>query len=74
MSTLTRKGGMKPIVVTPNMEVLIATKDKMESFHEEKVRGMIVRARARWHEQVEESSKYYLNVEKETTLKNIREN
>lgn len=39
------------------MQVFIATKEKMKSFYEEKVRGIIVRAQARWHEQGEKSSK-----------------
>ena len=37
---------------------------KLESFYEEKNKGVIIRARARWHEHGEKSTKYFLNVEK----------
>ena len=42
----------------------IAAKDKLESFYDEKVNGIIIRARARWHEHGEKSTKYFLNLEK----------
>ena len=38
-----------------------------------KVEGIIVRARARWHEHAEKSSKYFLNLEKRNHIrKHIR--
>ena len=41
----------------------------MELFYEEKVKGIIIRARARWHEQGEKSTKYFLNLEKRNHIK-----
>jgi len=38
-------------------------KEKLELFYEEKTNGIIVRARARWHEHGERSTKYFLNLE-----------
>ena len=45
--------------------------EKLESFYEEKTKGVIIRARARWHEHGEKSTKYFLNLEKGTTLRSI---
>ena len=39
-------------------------KEALELFYEEEVKGMILRARARWHEHGEKSTKYFLNLEK----------
>ena len=36
----------------------------MELFYEEKVKAIIILARARWHEQGEKSTKYFLNLER----------
>ena len=47
-----------------NLNMLITAREKIESFYEEKTRGIIIRARARWHEYGEKSSKYFLNLEK----------
>ena len=41
----------------------------MELFYEEKVKGTIIRARARWHEQGEKSTKYFLNLERRNHIK-----
>ena len=41
----------------------------MESFYEEKTKGEIIQARARWHEHGEKSTKYFLNVEKRNHVK-----
>ena len=42
-------------------------------FYEEKANGLIVRARARWHEYGEKSTKYFLSLEKRNyTRKHIR--
>ena len=48
---------------------LNAAKDKLESFYDEKVNGIIIRARARWHEHDEKSTKYFLNLEKRNHVK-----
>ena len=48
---------------------LNAAKDKLESFYDEKVNGIIIRARARWHEHGEKSTKYFLNLEKRNHVK-----
>ena len=44
-------------------------KEKLETFYEEKVKGIIIRARARWHEHGEKSTKYFLNLEKRNHVK-----
>ena len=44
-------------------------KERLESFFEERVKGIIIRARARWHEHGERSSKYFLNLEKRNHVK-----
>ena len=44
-------------------------KEKLELFYEEKVKGIIIRARARWHEYGERSTKYFLNLEKRNHVK-----
>jgi len=44
-------------------------KEKLELFYEEKAKGIIIRARARWHEHGERSSKYFLNLEKRNHVK-----
>ena len=41
----------------------------LELFYEEKVKGIIIRARARWHEHGEKSTKYFLNLEKRNHIK-----
>ena len=52
-----------------NLNMLITAQEKLESFHEEKTRGIIVCAQARWHEYGEKSSKYFLNLEKRNQVK-----
>ena len=49
--------------------MLITVREKIQSFYEEKTRGIIIRARARWHEYGEKSSKYFLNLEKRNHVK-----
>jgi len=45
-------------------------KEKIELFYEEKTSGIIiVRAKARWHEHGERSTKYFLNLEKRNHVK-----
>ena len=46
-----------------------ANKDKLERFYEEKLQGIIIRARTRWCEYGEKSSKYFLNLEKRNHVK-----
>lgn len=52
-----------------NATLLDAAQKQLESFYEEKTKGIIVRARARWHEQGEKSTKYFLNLEKRNHVK-----
>ena len=52
-----------------NADRLNAAKERLESFYEEKVKGIIIRARARWHEHGERSTKYFLNLEKRNHVK-----
>ena len=42
-----------------NVNALNSAKENLELFYEEKVRGIVIRARARWHEYGERSSKYF---------------
>ena len=44
-------------------------KNELEILYDEKVEGIVVRARARWHEHGEKSSKYFLNLEKRNNIK-----
>ena len=37
--------------------------------YDKKVEGIIIRARARWHEHGEKNSKYFLNLEKRNHIK-----
>jgi len=39
-------------------------KSELESMYDKKVEGLIIRARAGWHEHGEKNSKYFLNLEK----------
>ena len=52
-----------------NASILNSAKDMLELFYEEKVKGIIIRARARWHEHGEKSTKYFLNLEKRNRIK-----
>ena len=52
-----------------NVNALNSAKENLELFYEEKVRGIVIRARARWHEYGERSSKYFLNLEKRNHVK-----
>ena len=54
---------------TINQNLLNEAKEILEHFCEEKTRGIIIRARARWHEHGERSSKYFLNLEKRNNVK-----
>ena len=50
-----------------------AAKESLETFYDEKPNGVIIRARARWNEHGEKSSKYFLNLEKRNHIrKHIR--
>lgn len=44
-------------------------KNELETLYDEKVEGIAVRARARWHKHGEKSSKYFLNLEKRNNIK-----
>ena len=44
-------------------------KNELETLYNERVEGIAVRARARWHEHGEKSSKYFLNLEKRNNIK-----
>jgi len=52
-----------------NANSLNSAKDTLGLFYEEKVKGIIIRARARWHDHGEKSTKYFLNVEKRNHIK-----
>ena len=51
-------------------DILNSAKEELELLYEEKVKGIIIRARARWHEHGEKSTKYFLNLEKRNHMKN----
>ena len=51
---------------------LVELKEKLELIYDEKVKGVIIRARARWYEHGEKSSKYFLNLEKRNQVKKQR--
>ena len=54
-------------------KILDECKAKLENFYEENANGLIVRARTRWHEYGEKSTKYFLSLEKRNyTRKHIR--
>ena len=54
-------------------KVLDECKTEIEQFYDEKANGLVVRSRARWHEPGENSTKYFLSLEKIThTRKHIR--
>lgn len=59
-----------------NVDIFNSAKKSLELFYEEdvKVKGIIIRARAHWHEHAEKSTKYFLNLEKKITSKNICKN
>ena len=44
-------------------------KSELEALYDQKVEGIIVRSRARWHEHGEKKSKYFLNLEKRDHIK-----
>ena len=52
-----------------NATLINSAKDMLQLFYEEKVKGIIIRARARWHEYGEKSTKYFLNLEKRNHVK-----
>ena len=52
-----------------NATRLNAAQEKVETFYEERTKGIIIRARARWHEHGEKSTKYFLNLEKRNHIK-----
>ena len=52
-----------------NQNRLNEAKETLELFYEEKTKGIIIRARARWHEHGERSTKYFLNLEKRNHVK-----
>ena len=52
-----------------NANQLTAAKENLELFYEQKTKGIIIRARARWHEYGERSNEYFLNLEKRNYVK-----
>ena len=52
-----------------NKSRLCEVKEKLEQSYDEKIKGVIIRARARWHEYGEKSSKYFLNLGKRNQVK-----
>ena len=46
-----------------------SAEEVLKRFHDEKAKGIIIRARARWHEHGERSSKYFLNLENRNNVK-----
>ena len=44
-------------------------KSELELMYDKKAEGLIIRARARWHEHGEKNSKYFLNLEKRNHIK-----
>ena len=52
-----------------NANALNSTKEKFELLYEEKIQGIIIRARARWWEHGKKSTKYFLNLEKRNHVK-----
>ena len=52
-----------------NVDILNSAKEDLELFYEKKVKGIIIRARARWHEYDEKSTKHFLNLEKRNHIK-----
>ena len=53
-----------------NGDIINSAKEELDLFYEEKVKGFIIRARVRWHEHGEKSTKYFLNLEKRNHIKN----
>ena len=47
------------------------TKHKLKLIENERVKGQIVRSRIKWHEQGEQSSKFFLGLEKSNAIKKI---
>ena len=45
-------------------KLLYATKLRLRALMRQKTKGAILRSRARWHEQGEHNTKYFLNLEK----------
>ena len=52
-----------------NLTALNVVKEKLEKLYDEKIEGIIVRSRARWHEHGEKNSKYFFNLEKRNHVK-----
>ena len=45
-------------------------KEQVELFEKEKTDGIIIRSKAKWHEEGEKNTKYFLNLEKRNYIKN----
>ena len=52
-----------------NVSQCLAAQEKLETFYKEKIKGIIIRACARWHEYGEKTMKYFLNLEKRNHVK-----
>ena len=56
-------------IIWKQIFLILLKNDMLELFYEEKVKGIIIRARARWHEYDEKSTEYFLNLEKRNHVK-----
>ena len=52
-----------------NANAVNMAKEKLELFYDEKIKGIVICARVRWHEHGERSSNYFLNLEKRNHVK-----
>ena len=52
-----------------NENYLNEAREVLEQFYQEKTKGVIIRARARWHEHGERNTKYFVNLEKRNNVK-----
>ena len=52
-----------------NQTTLSVLQERIEKLYEEKVEGIIVRSRARWHEHGEKNSKYFFQLGKMKSYK-----
>ena len=55
---------------SPNEEEYENSKSWLENWHEEYTKGAILRSKAQWYENGEKSTKYFLNLEKNNSIKN----
>jgi hypothetical protein len=58
-----------PLSTEISNEVYTICKDKFENLQNEKIKGQILRSKAKFYEQDEKSTKYFLNLEKKMARK-----